>query len=63
MKYDKSLIEVFKWKEESGNELYNMTIGERLRHLQENEKRRKHNLNTEKSQNQITKQKPSPILL
>jgi len=41
MKYEKSLTEVLQWKEESGNELYNLTIRERLEMLRKSEKRRK----------------------
>jgi len=38
MKYEKSMTEVFQWKEESGNELYNLTIIERPEILMKSEK-------------------------
>lgn len=68
MKYEKSLTEVFEWKEESGNELYNMTIQERFKLLRESEIRRKYLLNIEQPNNQVmlgnkvVNLTPSPIL-
>jgi hypothetical protein len=41
MKYEKSLMEVLQWKEDAGNELYNLTIRERLEFIRKSEKRRK----------------------
>ena len=43
MKYEKSLTEVFKWKEEAEDELFNMTVQERFKLLRESERRRKSN--------------------
>jgi hypothetical protein len=40
MTYDKSLIEVWKWKEEVSESLINLTIKERLEKIRESAKKR-----------------------